>query len=192
MGIGSRLASPWTRGLPLFYLLLGTVLPDILDKSLYYAMMLSTGRHGADLGLISGTRTFGHTGIFLITLTLFALMRRSKPWAAIALGIATHLLLDNITDRMLIQPGEPSSALMALVFPAMGFKFATIPYANLEEHLSSLKHPFLWVSEIVGIGLLAWDQWKRRHSSEIVRNLRQGWHALRKRKPRRSHDGFEL
>ena len=193
MGIGSRLASPWAKGLPLTYLLAGTILPDFFDKTLYYALSFATGLHGAELGLISGTRTVGHTGIFLILLMILAFARKSKPWAALALGVATHLLLDNITDRAMGHPGGTSSALIALSFPLMGFHFAVIPFTSLVEHLRSFNEPFLWVSEIIGVGLLAWDTWKRRHTSEIVRNLRQAWHGIRKRKVRRrQHDGFEV
>ena len=195
MGIGSRLASPWKKGLPLAYLLAGTVLPDLLDKTLYYSFSFATGLHGAELGLFSGTRTIGHTGVFLIILTALAFARKSKPLAALALGVATHLLLDNITDRVLGHPGETSSALTALVFPLLGFHFAVIPFKSLAEHLRSFNEPFLWVSEIIGAGLLAWDTWKRRHTSEIVQSLRQAWRGLRKRKirrRRRRHDGFEI
>ena len=46
----------------------GALLPDLIDKPLYYGWSWLTGKHGADAGLISGTHLFGHTGVFLLAL----------------------------------------------------------------------------------------------------------------------------
>jgi hypothetical protein len=172
MGIGSKLAAPLRPGLPRSWLLVGTLLPDLLDKPLYYGLVLATGQRSAELGLISGTRTFAHTGIFLLLLTLAAFARHSKILAALALGTATHLLLDNVSDRILA-PGYESSALLALVFPALGVRFGAIPFGSAEEHLHSIFKPFTMGAEAVGAAILFWDSWVQTHKAEIVARLRK-------------------
>lgn len=179
-GIGSRLASPWARGLPYAWLLAGTLLPDLIDKPLYYGASWMTGRIGAELGLISGTRTVGHTALFLLLLTALAWTRRSRTLAALALGTATHLLLDNLSDRAL--GATESSALQALVFPLLGASFGAIPFGSPQAHLHSLLNPFTGLTEVLGGALLSWDAWKRRHESEIIGSLRQAVSRLRRRR----------
>src|SRR6185312_7307809 len=97
LGIGLELARPWRRRLPVKPLLLGTLLPDLIDKPLYYGLAWATGRRGYAIGLISGTRTFGHTVLFAAAIAAYAAARRSKAAAAVALGCATHLILDAVT-----------------------------------------------------------------------------------------------
>jgi hypothetical protein len=79
LGIGLRLARPFS--VPPGWLLLGTLLPDLLDKTTYYGLSVALGARGADLGLISGTRTFGHTAAFLLLLALVGAGSRSKAIA---------------------------------------------------------------------------------------------------------------
>ena len=133
MGIGSKLVAPWSKGLPRRWVLLGTLLPDLIDKPLYYGMALFTGRHGADLGLVSGTRTFGHTALFLLILSLIAILRSSKPLAALAVGVMTHLLLDNWVEHYFM--GKVGADHLALFFPFLGFHFPVMPYGTFSEHL---------------------------------------------------------
>src|SRR5258708_4279712 len=87
LGIGpfaaARRVSP--DGLPWF--LLGPLLPDLIDKPLYYALRLALG-HPA--WIVVGTRTFGHTLLFV--LLLFAVLPR-RIGAALSLGMLTHLSL---------------------------------------------------------------------------------------------------
>ncbi len=177
-GMGLKLASPWARGLSFSWLLVGTLLPDLLDKPLYYGLRLLTGQFGGELGIISGTRTFGHTAIFLFTLTALGWARQSRPLAALALGTATHLLLDNLSDRFL--HSADSSALQALVFPLLGAHFAVIPFSNAQEHLRALVNPVTLAGEGLGGALLGWEIWKRRHESEILKNIRESVRRLRR------------
>jgi hypothetical protein len=163
LGIGSKIVSPWTTGLPRRAVLVGTVLPDLIDKPLYWGAALVTQQRGADIGLISGTRTLGHTAIFLFLIVAIALVRRSKMLAALALGMATHLFLDNLSDHFASFPSD-HSALMAMTWPFMGPNFFAIPP---DRHIFSLT-PFLIGSELVGIALLGWDQWKLAHAGEII------------------------
>ena len=59
LGIGYKLASPWSRRLSKRLILLGTVLPDLIDKPVYYGLSWWTGKSGAALGLIDRARQVG-------------------------------------------------------------------------------------------------------------------------------------
>lgn len=172
MGIGSRLVQPWAARLPRRWVLLGTLLPDLIDKPLYYSLSFATGRSQGELGLISCSRTLAHTSLFLVALAAVTLVRRAPALAAITLGVATHILLDNVSDRLMGAYGERSSAYMALVFPLLGARFAVLPFHTLGEHFNAMNNPVTLWSELIGGAILAWDEWKLRHKSEIVRRIR--------------------
>ena len=183
MGIGSRLASPWAAKLPRTWLLFGTVLPDLIDKPLFYANVWLHSREAAAESLICGTRTLGHTGIFLFLLLLATAAVSSKrkgfaPLAAVTIGAATHLLLDNVGDR--IEGVSDSSAFKALIFPFSG-SFGGVPFDGPVDHLRSHLRPFTIGSEAIGLAFLAWDRWKRSHRSELL----GGWAARRRARKRR-------
>lgn len=165
LGIGSKLASPLGRKLPYGWLLAGTLLPDLIDKPLYYGLSLVTGLKGEALGLVSCTRTFGHSGIFLVALLGLAFAKKSKPLAALGLGAATHLMLDLLQDHWAISQGiavPPSSALLALLYPIYDARFGVMPFSNATEHLKNVGQPILLVTETVGLLILLWDDWKSR------------------------------
>ncbi len=87
LGIGSWVAARRVRAEQLAWLLFGTLLADLVDKPLYYALVLATGRRGAELGLVTGTRTFGHTLLLVVALWLLLPRRIGTP---VALGMITH------------------------------------------------------------------------------------------------------
>jgi hypothetical protein len=160
LGIGSWIAARRVRSEQLGWLLLGTLLPDLIDKPLYYALSLATGRHGRELGLISGTRTFGHTLLLIAPLWLLLPRRAGTP---LALGMLTHLGLDELGDLLgIVFPAlhtrSSPGTLHAILFPFLGLQFPGIPYRTALEHLSSLKNLYVVSGEIGGAALLAW-QW---------------------------------
>jgi hypothetical protein len=175
LGIGSKIVSPWTKGLPKAPVFIGCLLPDLIDKPLYYGLAAITGLGGADLGIIDGTRTFGHTAIFLIVVAVFAWYRRSLWLSALALGIASHLMLDNLSDAL--RQDELRSAMVALAWPLAGVKFVAIPYKGLGEHLSNVWNRVTIGAEIIGFGILAWDGWKVANERQIIRTIRT--HGIR-------------
>ncbi|MCM2276972.1 MAG: metal-dependent hydrolase [Oligoflexia bacterium] len=182
LGIGNALAAPFRRGLPRGWLFLGMLLPDIQDKLLYYSLSLATGMKGAELGLISGTRTFGHTALFLLALALVALARKSRVLAAISLGIATHLVLDGLSEPF--GPANTQSFAKAVLWPFTGLAFPTYPFADSGEHFRTLTQPYLLGGELAGVLLLFWDVWKQRHRHEIrvfLKSLAAGRNARRLR-----------
>ncbi len=184
LGIGSKLVRPWSVGLRKRWVFLGALLPDLIDKPIYYGLSLAKGLQGAELGLISGTRTFGHTALFLVLLTLIGAMRKSKLLAAVSLGVASHLLLDNLGDHFAVMPDPDQSTLVALLFPFFGARFPVKPLMAEGEILSRLMNPYVLVGEILGGAILAWDFWKSTHRAEIasIWKSRRSW--LRKRKKR--------
>jgi hypothetical protein len=151
LGIGLQVARPFRRDLPLKPLLLGTLLPDLIDKPLYYGLSWATGRHGYDIGLISGTRTFGHTVLFTAALAALAAARRSKVIAALALGSSTHLVLDVVTD---IFTRRTDYSLRVLAWPLLGRQFPGYAFTGLREHLGQIHEPFILYAEIIGAALL--------------------------------------
>ena len=185
LGIGLRLAKPFGR-LPVRWVLLGTLLPDLIDKPLYYGLKFALEPAHPALGIITGTRTFGHTGLLLVTLLGWALAFGKHPtrrgrFAALAVGMATHLFLDAVADRLTPPlPGhvrEPST-LMALLFPYYG-RFATLPFEGATAHLRSHLRGFTLSMEVVGFILLSWELWTRERSREILTEWRRRFRTLR-------------
>ena len=161
LGIGSWIAARRVRAEQLGWLLLGTLLPDLVDKPLYYALVFATGRRGAELGLVTGTRTFGHTLLLVVALWL-VLPRRSG--APLALGMLTHLALDELGDVLgLLLPALGTrphpGTISAILFPFLGPRFPVSPFQSALEHLASLENAYVLAGELVGVALLAW-QWR--------------------------------
>ena len=154
LGIGYKLSAPFNKGLNLWWLFLGMLLPDLIDKPLYYAVLLLSGR--GHTGIISCTHVFGHTGLLLLFLVALAFVFRSKPLAAVVLGMVTHLLIDNLYEHF-FYPGA-SSSFLALVFPLKGWRFADMPFESPRGHLASAAfNPYVVAGEIAGAFLLLWD-----------------------------------
>jgi hypothetical protein len=165
LGIGRSLVETWKKNLPALSIYAGTLFPDLLDKGLYYSLSWVTGKTGSDLGLISCTRTLGHTALFLFLMSAisFHLKRtqHSKQNLAIAFtaGIATHQLLDLFSDAVLIgfiahTPKPEPAAWVAFFYPAYLPRFSVATFANLGEHLNHAMHPFSLSFEALGALLL--------------------------------------
>jgi hypothetical protein len=177
LGIGNKLASPWSRRLPKFPLFLGMLLPDLIDKVLYYGGLFPEW--------VTCTRTFGHTAVFLIAVLIVARLARSNWLSALALGIATHLLLDCLLDRFdptVISGTQPSSALVALTWPVMSSHFSTYHFDSIKDHLlHHLTNVPILCAETVGLALLGWDYWKSAYRGEITRVLfSRRWRKLKR------------
>ena len=167
-GIGSALVERFTktetRWVP--WLLVGTILPDLIDKPLYYGLVWVTGRRGAALGLISSTRTVGHTALFLLAVLLLGWLARHRGLVTMALGMATHLLPDaggDVFKPPVSLPGTPEfpSTLCAILYPLLGWRFPVLPFQDLAGHVGSLRSPYVIAGELIG-ALLLWRRWRRR------------------------------
>lgn len=166
LGIGSKMAYPWREQLPRAALLLGTTLPDLIDKPVYYTVAALIGRDAAGQSLISGTRTFAHTLIFLIIIVLLAYLRKSRWLVALAIGITTHHLIDLVGDEIqlrlsLITPGPGPDGFHALLWPLLGWGFPTSA-TTMVGHGTQIINPWVLLGEMVGIMILLWDYRKRR------------------------------
>lgn len=126
-------------------LLIGSLLPDIIDKPLghfFFREALSSGR------------TIGHTLLFLILLTvagLYLYWRRSKIWPLIiSFGTLTHLILDQMWQT-------PKT----LLWPLFGFAFEREDITEwIPNTLNSLlTKPEAYVPELVGVAIIIWFTW---------------------------------
>lgn len=143
LGFGSVLARPWRGRMGRWALLTGMLLPDLIDKPLYYARLSE---------FFSCTRTVGHTGLFALALLLAGLLSKRRAPVALALGVTTHVVLDCAMDALLGSP--ESSALRAAVWPLMGTHFARVYLPSLSVHVERLLNVPILVTEIAGALLL--------------------------------------
>jgi len=182
LGIGAKLAAPFSRKLPYAWVLAGTLLPDLIDKPLYYAFAAVTGRRGIEIGLISCTRTLGHTALFVFTLSLIAFAMKSRTFAALSIGVATHLALDGFQDYWLIEvmkQGGESSLRLAALFPFYEARFGDYPFESPVDHLRSSLRTVTIAAEAVGLAILGWDYWKKKWKFKRLLRIGLPW-----RKPR--------
>jgi hypothetical protein len=184
-GLGYQISKWMGQDKPLKFLILGTQLPDLIDKPLYYFARKLTGREGSDIGLISGTRTFGHTLIFfgiLVCCYVFMLSRdrgkstRVPKMKAIIVGVATHLLLDFFSKmEVFIGSWGPRSNSKTLEFvthvlcwPAFGLNFPGQDLKQVMTFTDILPPPIVFLSDIVG-AIILWRLWRSRFDAHNLR-----------------------
>ena len=159
LGLGYLAVKPWWRRVAFRPLVVGTVFSDLLDKPLYYAASALTGEKGEAIGLISGTRTFGHTALLLSAILIVAGCGRWKALAAFGVGVATHLLFDNVGDCL---AGGGVFNLQALLWPLDGWAFPVMPYPNFSAQLEHWTDPRQLTCEVAGVLVLSVVFWSRR------------------------------
>jgi hypothetical protein len=159
VGIGRALARPWVRTLPVIAFVIGTLLPDLIDKSLYYSHLL---------GQMPATRMYGHTGVFLLALVLTAALVRSRLLAALAAGMATHLALDCLLD---LTATAPKGAWIAAGWPLLG-PFPPVSISSIGAHLQRIMVGPVILGEILGGLLIGWELWRVRQARAAGRPSR--------------------
>ncbi|MHB2016226.1 MAG: hypothetical protein ACYCW6_04695 [Candidatus Xenobia bacterium] len=161
LGGGSQMVLPWRPRTPLKPLLLGTVLPDLVDKPLYYLATWLCGKHSAATRFLGCTRNLGHTALFLLLWLAVGWKTRSEGCLAVALGVATHDLLDWVEDFICFSH-DPSSEMLAFFFPFTGH-FGHYGPPNAVAHLLTAFNPFRLTTELIGLALLVllWQQRQR-------------------------------
>jgi inner membrane protein len=131
-----------SRYLDIRWLMVGSLLPDIIDKPLGQYILP---------GLIGTGRAYAHTLLFLIVLSAAALIvrwRSGRAWLlALAIGTFAHLVLDQLWTTPQV-----------LFWPLLGAGFAHI---DLEAWAGTLwqalvSEPSVYVPEIIGFVILAW------------------------------------
>jgi hypothetical protein len=107
LGTATRLSAAW--------LVVGAALPDLLDKPL------------ASLGVTPLYHSVGHSALFAVVLVPLAAV--SRPGAAVAVGWASHLLLDAVH---VVVNGRPLDALFLawpVAVPPDPLALAPVPFA---------------------------------------------------------------
>ncbi len=141
-------------------LLIGSLLPDIIDKPVGQFLFRNTFSNG---------RIFSHTLLFLILITLGGLYlyySRKKKWLLVlSFGTCMHLVLDG----MWLTP-------QTLLWPLYGFSFERLDLSYWGEGLfhNLLTKPLVWISELVGILLISWFVWLLVRKGAIGTFIRKG------------------
>lgn len=159
VGIGTRLLAGLRRRLPARWLILGCLVPDLIDKPLFYGLLWAEGH--AD-GLIRGSRSVGHSGLFLLAALAMAAVSRSPAAWAVAAGMITHLALD-IGGEVAIGSAPDSSIWLAIFYPAFDGRFPRANFGSLLEHLKlSAENVYVLLGEAAGGAILLRAWWQRR------------------------------
>ena len=131
-------AARQTRGAVLGYLLLGSMLPDIIDKPLGEILF----------GSPAMGRTFAHAILFLLVLFAVAYHMHDPRLAWLAGGVGAHLILDFMWN-------SPATLLWPLLGPfPPGANLNTLDY--LQALLRGLSNPMVAVPEMLGLAYLAY------------------------------------
>lgn len=134
LGIGIALAwlasyrRPWAVDYRL--VLLGAILPDLIDKPLGAALQLES-------------RLWAHTLVFVATVLAVTVIPGIRRLVWVGFGILTHLLLDRIWEQPHV-----------ILWPALGWGFPT-DGVSLEGFLDILlRDPVVQAGEVAGLVVL--------------------------------------
>lgn len=136
------LFAPVTRYLDIRLLLIGSLLPDIIDKPVGQYLFRETFNNG---------RIFSHTLLFLLLISAAGYLiykRRKRIWLlTLAAGVFTHIILDEIWNT-------PET----FFWPLMGFTFPQYELEGWGTHLLDvlLSSPYIYISEAVGLAVCIW------------------------------------
>jgi hypothetical protein len=143
LGLGLAWLVAWKLPATFDYrlVLLGSLLPDIIDKPLGYVL----GLEG---------RIWAHTLIFLFA--ILALSFTPGLWATrfVAFGVGTHYLVDRLWESPRI-----------LLYPAFGWSFNAVAFDTERWVYTLLNDPLVQAGEIVGAAILIVFVWRNRLGS---------------------------
>lgn len=141
-------------------LLVGSLLPDIIDKPVGIFFFRDT---------LGSGRTFCHTLLFLILITLGGLYlywSRSKTGLLVlSFSTFTHLVL----DRMWLSP-------RTLLWPLYGFSFekSDLTYWMQDIFHALVTNPVVWISELAGATIVICFVWLLVYRGNLYAFLRNG------------------
>ena len=148
------------KTLDIRFILVGSLLPDIIDKPLGMELLREA---------LSNGRIFSRTLLFFILTGasgLFVYRRFSKTWPlALALGTSAHLALDSMWQMP-----------RTLLWPAYGLAFEKMDLGNWMQGLwhRLVTNPAAYVSEIIGVIVIAWFLWNLLRQGKIRIFMRRG------------------
>ena len=141
-------------------LLLGSLLPDIIDKPLGHIFFRET---------LSSGRTIGHTLFFLILITLaglFLYRRGKKTWLlVVSFCVLAHLILDQMWKT-------PET----LLWPFFGFAFEKHDITSwIPDTLDALAtKPEVYIPELVGGLVIIWFAWEILRRRKLLSFIKYG------------------
>lgn len=141
-------------------LLIGSLLPDIIDKPLGTFLFRDS---------LSNGRIYCHTLLFLILITLVGLFLYrycSKTWfLVLSFGTFTHLLL----DQMWLTP-------RTLLWPLYGFSFEKIDLTYWMQVMfyALLTNPTVYIPEFVGAAIVICFVWLLARRGKLYTFFRNG------------------
>jgi len=141
-------------------LLIGSLLPDIIDKPVGTFFFRET---------ISSGRIFCHTLLFLILVTasgIYLYRRYSKTWLLVfSFGTFTHLIF----DQMWCAP-------RTLFWPLLGLVFERADISNWIPNIfhALLTDPVVYLPELVGAAILIWFTWLLFRRQKICSFIKHG------------------
>jgi hypothetical protein len=141
LGIGSAITRLCPAKLPFRWVLVGTVLPDLIDKPIFFLASHSFPEAGWE----AGKRGFAHTLVFLLLLVAISRARKSPTLWAISAGTATHLVLD-VISKSTAGRSTALGSLQVLFWPFAGWSFPTLSHG-----MHGIE---IWIFEAIGLGLL--------------------------------------
>ena len=148
------------RYLDIRFLLLGSLLPDIIDKPVGQVLLRETVGNG---------RIFCHTLLFSVALGIsgaYLYRWRGRNWlAALAAGSFMHLVLDQMWWD-----------LPTLLWPLYGFAFQRVELTGWFSHMfeALLGDPGAYVPELVGLAVLLWFGWVLVRRRVVLAFFRRG------------------
>ena len=122
-------------------ILLGAILPDLIDKPL-----------GIALGL--ETRVWAHTFLFLFAVLALSFVPSWHVLRFVGFGVATHLLLDRIWQQSYIA-----------LYPIDGWAFPLAPFDAGSWFDTLLRDPYVQLGEVLGFAVLVLFAWRHRLGS---------------------------
>ena len=150
------------RRLDLRILLVGSLLPDIIDKPLGHILFRE---------YLSSGRTFTHTLLFTILIALgglFLRYRTGKTWLlALAIGTFAHPIL----DEMWLQPWR-----ITLLWPLYNLEFPKAELTGWAGNLwdALLHEPAVYIPEIIGAAVIILLLWTLLRNGRLPGFLKHG------------------
>ena len=148
--------------LDLRILLVGSLLPDIIDKPLGHILFREN---------LSSGRTISHTLLFAVLITLGGLLlryRTGKTWLlALSLGTFVHLIL----DEMWLQHWRST-----ILWPLYGIEFPKAELAGWAGNIwdALLHEPPVYIPEIIGAVVIILLLWMLIRNSQLPGFLKHG------------------